>query len=108
MIELPSLYEFRVPYRSGGERRSYQTMSEQKIRQVTPSYIFEASGLDLRIQVSPKKHLIPSRTCESKREHSRFPQCDEQRHTLVLDWSRKMSSENGHPCLVSFEHGSGK
>ena len=43
-------------------------MSERNIGQITILiYIFETSGLDLRVQVSPFKRLAPSHTYESKK-----------------------------------------
>jgi hypothetical protein len=45
--------------------------------------MFETSGLDFRVQVSPFNHLVPSRTCESVREHPLFPQNDGGTHPCI-------------------------
>ena len=56
-----------MSYRSGGARGSCYKMSEQNVEQITILiYIFETSSLDLRVQVSPFKHLVPSHTYESE------------------------------------------
>jgi hypothetical protein len=50
----------------GCKRVLSKTMSKRNIWQITILfYIFEASGLDLRIQLRPFKHLTPSSTYKS-------------------------------------------
>ena len=75
-------------------------MSERNVGQITILvYIFETSSLDLRVQVSPFKYLVPSHTYDSEREKTHSPQYRERMYpytrSIVKDGLRKRLSWSG-------------
>ncbi len=64
------------------------------------SYIFQASGLNLRIQVGPFQYLVPGHTCEGEHVTS----LSAVSHTFILNCLRWVAPENDHLCPVALEH----
>ena len=100
----------RMTYRSGGARGSYPKTISKKLGS---GHTFLFTSLRPAVLISVSKSTHCSTSCPATPAKANVgihlpPRYYRKRHTLVLDWLRKVAPENSYLGLVSFKHRSSK